>query len=151
MSSLRAPDLLLFVAGEPELSPSVREVEAGMGDRLSSMFLGVAAPTIITRASAEAARPPESGFHRPPLTDSRRWHVPASQLMCESVVLEQAKRQGRIVLVVDANRPGDQQDLVDRWVRPNDALPLLVRSDGARLEGEENFTPGRVRRFLGRR
>jgi hypothetical protein len=64
------------------------------------------------------------------------------------MVLNFVERQHRSLLVVDVNAPGDHRDLVERWVGAEDVLPLLVRPDGRRLGGEENFVPGRVRRFI---
>jgi len=52
------------------------------------------------------------------------------------------------VSIVDVNQPAGFQALVARWVGPNDVLPILVRPDGARLEGIEEFGPRRVRRFI---
>jgi hypothetical protein len=69
-------------------------------------------------------------------------------MACLQIVLDAAKRQQREVLVVDVDRPGGQHDLVERCVGPEDVLPLLLRSDGARLEGQENFAPAKVRRFI---
>lgn len=87
-------------------------------------------------------------FEQPPLTDRRPWHLPPQQVACIDVVLDAAERERRTVLVIDVNRPEDHQELVDRWVMPNDVMPLLVRPDGRRLDGEENFVPHRVRQFI---
>ena len=51
---------------------------------------------------------------------------------------------------MDVNRPGEHLDLVHRVVGPNDVLPILLRPDGARLEGTENFVPDVLSRFLSR-
>jgi hypothetical protein len=76
------------------------------------------------------------------------WYLPPDQMTSLNLVLDVAGRRGHEVTVVDANRPGNQHALVDQYVRPNDVFPLLIRWDGARLDGTENFTPARVRRFL---
>ena len=71
--------------------------------------------------------------------------------MCVNLVREIAEQRGRSVTVVDVDRPApDQRPLIERWVRTSDVLPLLVRPDGARLEGLENFEPGTVRKFIDR-
>ena len=86
-----------------------------------------------------------------PSPNPRPWHLPPSQTACLDIVLDTAERQRDEVLVVDVDRPGEHRDLVERYVGSNDVLPLLLRPDGARLEGLENFTPARVRKFIATR
>jgi len=88
-----------------------------------------------------------------------RWggHEPADgqpgQLFGESaragrMVLDLAKRHGLSVKVIDVNHPGEDEALFERYARPDDDLPILVRPDGARLAGDAAFVPGTVERFL---
>lgn len=121
-------------------------------ERLAGMVLvgpGVL-PKELRPEPAESSPGPDE-LEKPPLTDERPWHLPPAQMACVQIVLDAAKRQGRGVVVVDVDRPGEHKDLVDRYVGSNDVLPLLVREDGARLEGEERFAPAEVRRFIARR
>jgi len=73
---------------------------------------------------------------------------PADQVMVAQQLSEAAKRLGRTVMIVDVNQPGDDRALVQRFVGPNDVLPIAVRSDGTRLEGAESFDPGTLQDFL---
>lgn len=64
------------------------------------------------------------------------------------LVLEIAKALGCRIQVINVNNPREDRALAAKYVGPDDELPLLVRSDGARLSGDEEFVPGTVRRFL---
>ena len=74
--------------------------------------------------------------------------LPRGQLHCMNTVLRIARSTGLDVTVVDVDRPAGRQHLVDRWAGERGALPLLVRSDGRRLAGPDQFLPARVRAFL---
>lgn len=136
-------DAVLFVAGEPDVGLD----DLSTGER--SVFrraAGFVAGGALVATSAEvrgwkAARQGEGSG--PP-----EWHLPPVQNQCAELVRSIAEQLGRTLRVVDVNRPSGYRDLVERWVGPNDLLPLLVRSDGSRLEGEERFVPRQVRRFL---
>jgi len=149
LPSATPASLVLFVAGEPELVPGVRETGVGPGRfRAGSVLLAVGVlPRTLEDGYRASLREPET-FEPPPLTDHRKWHLPAPQMFCLDLVLRSAERQRKTVLVVDVNRPEEHSDLVERLVRPSESLPLLVRPDGARLDGEENFSAARVRRFI---
>ena len=77
------------------------------------------------------------------------WHVPRELIPSVNLVLDAAQRAGRRVTVVDVNRREGQQQLIDRWIGPKTTLPLLVRGDGACLEGSEKFLPKKIRQFVG--
>ncbi len=136
-------DLLLFVSVEP-----------GSGDEPQWTFLRWLAGTRMSVRlerwrSDGRRRTAEDGSSNPsPPPEGPPWHLPRQEIPCVNLVLEMAHREGRIVTLVDANRAGEQQDLVHRWVGPDDVLPLLVRPDGGRLEGPENFVPQKVRQFI---
>lgn len=66
------------------------------------------------------------------------------------LVLDVARRNGLSVKVVNVNDPGDDRVLTQRHLGPDDALPVLIRPDGARLAGEESFVPSTLERFLAR-
>lgn len=83
----------------------------------------------------------------PPSSDGS-WLIPADQVMCVELVAEAIRASGRTVKLVDVNRPGDDRGLVQQYVSPGDILPILLRPDGARLEGVESFTPSELRRFV---
>jgi hypothetical protein len=131
---------VLFVAGEPEMAPGIRESGIGVIRRIDSM-VGLTPP---------APKSPENNWdpNTQGPTDQRPWHIPHSQMACVQITLDAAKSRRRQVVVVDVNRPGERQCLVDQWVGRDDLFPLLVRADGARIEGQENFLPTKVRRFL---
>jgi hypothetical protein len=126
-------DLLMFVAGEP-----------GSGEQPGWKLVGFLDGSIRQRAAKRSAGNP------PPLgaTGSEPWHFPPELVKHINLVVGVAHREGRTVTIVDVNRAGDLQALVDRFVGPNDVLPILVRPDGARMEGTENFVPEGVRQFM---
>ena len=74
--------------------------------------------------------------------------VPVEQLRCIELLERVVRKTGQQVHIVDVNRPGEDRELVTRWVTADDVLPILVRSDGARLVGEESFTTAELHRFL---
>jgi hypothetical protein len=76
------------------------------------------------------------------------WRLPPEQIHCVNTVLKVAKREGTTVTVVDVDRAGDQQYLVSRWVGEDQIFPLLVRADGSKLVGIENFTARMIRHFI---
>jgi len=131
-------DLLLFVAGEP-----------GSGEEPGWKLVGFLDGSIRQRAGGTrpvvAAPPPGATGGEEP------WHLPPQTIKHVNLVVEVAHREGRTVTIVDVNRAGVNRDLVERWVGPNDVLPILVRTDGARLEGTEKFVPHVLRRFVGQR
>jgi hypothetical protein len=87
----------------------------------------------------------------PPSRAEHPWHLPREVIGCVNLVFEVARREGRTVAVVDVSHPGEHQELVDRWVGPDDPLPMLVRSDGAKLGGTDKFAPPILRQFVRRR
>ncbi len=64
------------------------------------------------------------------------------------LVLEIAKTLRCRVKVINVSNPRGDGALATRYVGPDDELPMLVRPDGARLSGDEEFVPGTIRRFL---
>src|SRR5208282_3026276 len=137
-------DLMFFVAGEPDSGAhSVRLGGVGLLLRWTSMIVPGAG-----RLGPGGAAPPGTQFEQTPLSDQRAWHLPAQQLICANMVLDAAEHAGRAVTIIDVDRPGDQQSLVERWFGPQDVIPILVRPDGNRIMGVENFSPERVRRFI---
>ena len=74
--------------------------------------------------------------------------VPAEQARCGRMTLDIARRMGRSIRVVDVSRELAPRDVVETPDGEEAFFPILVRPDGARLSGESDFTPGRVRRFL---
>ncbi len=150
MTSAGEGDLLLFVAGEPDSGVgSLQNGKTNVFDRVIDAALPFGGHIPVSRSSSPPGAVPPLGEADPSMTDDRPWHLPPQQLRCVDLVLQLARRQRKRVTVVDVNRAGAQQPLVDRWVGANDVLPLLVRPDGARLGGVEQFVPQRVRRFLG--
>jgi hypothetical protein len=143
MAAPAGTDLILFVAGEPDTRiDAKRDLQLSYSQRVSGMFV----PTSwFTGTRTKFAAPQDPEDHQELVYP---WHLPREEILCVNLVLEVAEREGRNVTVVDVNRAAEHQDLVDRWVRVSDVLPLLVRPDGARLEGSENFVPRTIRHFM---
>ena len=76
--------------------------------------------------------------------------LPEVQLQCVVLVLEAAQRIGRSVRLVDISRPPSPGEPPGPRPDAEEFFPILVGPDGARLAGELEFTPGKVRRFLKR-
>jgi len=142
------PRLILFVAGEPKTVPSLRESGAGLAPRVAGMFTGNALIAAGAPTQPWASTRPPHGSAESGTAGGPEWYLPPDQMTSLNLVLDIAEHRGHEVIVIDANRPGNQQALVDQYVRPNDVFPILIRWDGARLEGDENFVPAKVRRFV---
>ncbi|MGA7860848.1 MAG: hypothetical protein WCB19_03205 [Thermoplasmata archaeon] len=146
MAAAGGTDLLLFVAGEPGPgADSMRDVETSMVRRMAGSIVGG------WWFGAKRGGSRSAGSSPPAHPDDQLWHLPPEQIGCANMVFDIAQRMGRTVALVDANRPAGHQDLVERWVGSDSLLPLLVRRDGARLEGVDEFIPRTVRRFIGGR
>lgn len=70
------------------------------------------------------------------------------QVAIGRMVLDLASECGVSIQVIDVDHSGPDVDLVQRFVAPDDDLPILVRPDGARLTGAESFVPVSLREFL---
>lgn len=145
MVGLKQFDLLLFVTGEPDSGVgSLRDVKFRSG---SAWFFGELPMGRKLRSTPDANTGGMGA--RSPLSGERPWHIPPQQIHCIDLVVDAAHQLGREVTVVDVDRPGELQGLVDYWVGPNDVMPMLLRPDGSRLRGIEAFVRRRVRRFIG--
>jgi hypothetical protein len=129
-------DLLLFVAGEP-----------GSGETPAWRYVRFLGPAL-GGLSARAYNDPD-GAPRPGPSGAPERHLPPEAVRDVQVLLDEASASHRRVKMVDVNRPGEDRYLVERWVHADDVMPVLVRPDGARLRGAENFTPRKIRQFLG--
>lgn len=74
--------------------------------------------------------------------------VPVEQARCGLMTVDIAHRMGRSVRVVDVSRELVSREVTGTPDGDEPFFPILVRPDGARLSGESDFTPGRVRKFL---
>lgn len=74
--------------------------------------------------------------------------LPPQESQCLALVLDLARRMRTPVRVIDASRELVPRDILEDGRGEPRFFPVLVRSDGARLSGEEEFLPGRVKRFL---
>jgi hypothetical protein len=63
-------------------------------------------------------------------------------------VLDLAATCGTRVRVVDVEHPGTDAELVRQYASPERVLPILVRADGARLDGADAMVPARLAPFL---
>jgi len=126
--------LLLFLGGDPDL-PAMRQPIRQRYTMLERLFL--------PRTTGAGPSTPV-----PPRDPAAPWPYPVAHVMCAQRLADAARRTGRAVKTVDVNRPGEDRALVEGFVGPNDVLPFVVRSDGARLEGAESFTPAALRKFV---
>jgi hypothetical protein len=127
-----AEPLVMFVAGVPTIDDAM----PGAGHHVIAVAaLGPAFGGVDGWGGAEPG-------------DALPGQVFGEQGRCGRMVLDIARRVGLRVKVVDVNRPGADADLVQRLIRPDDDLPVLIRPDGARLSGEGSFVPKTVERFL---
>jgi hypothetical protein len=138
MGAAGVPALMLFVSGslDPDQLPPDQRAIVGL-QIIGPMGFPLRAP-VGARSDPHPARneaPPETVL------------APES-VTCVNLVLEQAAQAEREVTLVNVEAPGPRRPLVERWVRPNTLLPLMVRFDGATLSGSEEFTPSNVRRFV---
>ena len=135
--------LILFVAGEPDPGiPTIRDTTVHFIDRL----IGVYPP--LDRSTMRPSDPSSRDDAQSLPSGEPPWRLPPEQIHCVNTVLEMANLERTTVTVIDADRAGDHQYLVDRWVGENQVIPLLVRADGAKLGGIENFTPRKIRQFI---
>jgi hypothetical protein len=74
--------------------------------------------------------------------------IPYDQAQCVRLVVDIAAQKNDVVQVVDVSGAGVSASDVERAIGTGGSYPILVRPDGAWLEGPEYFTPSRVRRFL---
>jgi len=136
-SSVSSPGpggLLLFVAGDPDLAGRL-----ALFPRSFSRMAAFLVPPGLLIARGTSATPPDP---------TAPWLIPADQMMCVDRLAQAVQGTGQTIKVVDVNRPADDRPLVEQWVGPEDILPILVRPDGARMEGAESFSPAALREFL---
>jgi hypothetical protein len=144
MAGATRPELILFLAGEPDSgAPPLRDSVTSFSSRMVS---AVVPPVVTLQPRAGSSVAGEGAPSSQPGPGA--WLLPPAQIECANVVLEAAEHAGKRVTIVDVNRVLGHQPLVDRWVRPDDSLPLLVRADGSRLMGAERFVPREVRKFV---
>ena len=109
-------------------------------------------PLVLAGPTSGSLREPPSqggaGSGSPEATKRPEIEVPVEQARCGLMALDIARRMGRSIRVVDVSRELVPRDIVETPDGEPAFFPILVRSDGARLSGESDFTPGRVRRFL---
>ncbi len=132
--------LVMYVTSEPGLPGAlIGDVPFAFGARLASLFVpfaGLAQAKEVNAAQAQA------------LGNSDE--LPSSARQCIILVLDYAKRFGWSVHLVDVTRQSVSESEILGSLGADVHLPLLVRPDSARLEGEEQFTPSSVRKFLRR-
>jgi hypothetical protein len=111
---------------------------------------GYVASSSFHRARVFVQLPPRSPVRIRAEDGSARWEFPPDVGACLRLAVEVAASRHRTVRAVDVSRPGDEQPLVSRHVRPETLLPLLVSPEGRRLEGLSAFVPAELREFLSR-
>ncbi|MGP8109402.1 MAG: hypothetical protein ACLQD9_01640 [Thermoplasmata archaeon] len=133
--------LVMYVASQAGLPGGlIGEIPFAFGARLASLFVpfaGLAQAKEVNAAQAADEGDPDE--------------LPPSARQCILLVLDYAKRYGWSVHLVDVTRQRVSESEILGSLGAEAHLPLLVRPDRARLEGEEQFTPSAVRKFLRRR
>lgn len=155
--------MLLFVAGAPDPGDTRPPTFTGF-QRVLSL---VVPPLLLENVNTQTEHPQYVGDSKdrvitslfpPHATELTRsypplpvgaWHLPGDMMMALEVAQHETERLHLPLQVIDVNNVADRT-LVDRYVGVGDVLPMLVRSDGTRLEGFESFEARKVRRFLGR-
>jgi hypothetical protein len=132
--------LVMYVASEPGVPGAlIGDIPFAFGARLASLFVPFAglaqAKAVNTAQQADLGNSDE---------------LPASARQCIILVLDYAKKFGWSVHLVDVTRQSISESQILGSLGADVHLPLLVRPDRARLEGEEQFTPSTVRKFLRR-
>ncbi len=122
---------LLFIAGEP-FEDSVPMAKTPM---TTARFVGGASLGVTS-----------AGGHEP--ADFEPGQIYGPQAEMARMVLDIAQKCGASVRVVDVDRSGADLPLVQKWVATDDPLPILVRTDGARLVGSGSIVPLKVAEFL---
>lgn len=133
----------MFVAGEPGTGVDpFQDVETSVLRRMSGSVVG----GWLSHLGGSAPAPAGSDAFQQP--GAQPWSLPVLQAQCVRLVLDIARSVRKTVEIVDVNRPIGSEALVEQWVGPDRTLPVLVRADGARLQGPEEFVPRTVRRFM---
>ncbi len=135
-ASLPARTVVMYVAGEPGLHPNIDSAVPGFTGRLATVFLPFSG-LLMPRGASAAGILAQPGEPLPPIARQ-----------CIRLVLDLAKRKQWSVQVVDISQEKAAETQILAWLGPDVHLPVLLRPDGARLVGEEQFTPGRIRKFL---
>jgi len=145
MAGSGGADFLLFVAGIPGESDDPK-----VDSTILRWFLGANAEVRLSGWWRDRKRKPSAGPSAggPTPSDEMPWHLPPQVLASVQLVCDLVSQAGKHVTLVDVNRSGGQLELVRRWVGDNDVFPLLIRTDGSRVEGIENFTARKIRTFV---
>lgn len=135
---------VMYVRSQPrEPRPAMELVSTSVMSRLASTLV----PPIFWEHPGEtegAASPPSVVGMSPEEVD----RLPEVQLQCVVLVLDAARRIGGSVRLVDISRPRSPDEPPGPRPDAEEFFPILIRPDGARLAGELEFTPGKVRKFL---
>lgn len=106
------------------------------GIRLSSMVV----PALVLRPT------PMLGARLPPELVQLR--LPHDQAQCVRLVTDMVAQRQEIIQIVDVTTSGAPASDIERAIGSGGSYPVLVRPDGAWLEGPEYFTPSRLKKFL---
>ncbi len=128
--------LVMYVASEPGLHANIESAVPGFTNRLATLFVPFSGLTMARGVSAAAilAKPGED--------------LGLVARQCIRLVLDVANKKQWSVQVVDLSQQKGAESQIQASFGYDVHLPVLVRPDGARLMGEEEFTPGRIRKFL---
>lgn len=127
--------LKIFVQAERGQSGPQWESLGSTGHRLASMVV----PGIALKG-----KPPDPSI--PARSDGLE--IPYEQAHCVRLVYDLARRLDYSVQVVDVTDPSVARSDVERLIGTGATYPVLLRPDGFWLEGQENFTPSKIRKFL---
>ncbi len=146
-------ELAMYVAGQPDLTGfGAGSSRFSFGGRLASMFVPGAGLAYTTRVSppapsgtaADSGPQPEAD----PAADPAYSDLALPTRQSLAIVLDYAQKFGWSVHIIDVTRQLVPESEILASLGGDVTLPILVRPDGGRLQGEEQFTPGRIRRFL---
>jgi hypothetical protein len=126
--------LTVYVRSEPGSSDPQWDQVFAPGERFAAMFI----PIIIVHHRSDYDR----------AEAARQARVPYEQAHCVRLAVDVGTRLHYAVEIVDVNAPEVAQLDVQRVIGTGAVFPVLVRPDGRWIEGVENFTPAKVRKFL---
>jgi hypothetical protein len=141
-------ELAMYVVGESDLGRYTSDsMRISVGGRFVSMFVPFAGLAYAKKADPTTATGPPAGS-RPRPQGASDSGLSLVTRQCLAMVLDYAKRFGWSVHIIDVTQQSVPESEIVASLGPDVTLPVLVRPDGARLQGDEEFTPGRIRRFL---
>jgi len=76
------------------------------------------------------------------------WHITPDIAVCVRKVTDLVRKHHQTLRIVDIERPGSYREQVLEFMLGSHSFPILVRPDGRRLEGIEEFKESTIESFL---